>query len=179
MDLGQKNKSLFISVIVLAILNIISLSSFWFLYFNNPMDPFPHHGKHDFRHVKNYFREELNLTDVQAAKFQNEQDAFFKKSHELMKNLNVEKQKLFDELFKNQNDSDVISQLQSNINKYQAELDKAAFEHFGRLKSLCNTEQQQKFRNLLREMASMMDSNLDGRPGMPPPPPMMKPPGEN
>ena len=65
--------------------------------------------------------------------------------------------------------------LSSRIGYDQSQIEKATFDHFRKLRAICNSSQQQKFdsviKDALRMIAPAPPHPPGPRPGMPPPPP--------
>lgn len=139
----KKNLPLYILLIFLIIVN----GFFLFNYLGRPS----FEGGDKPKNPTNFLTEQLGFNSDQIK----EVEIINKKQHKKMLAVNSEIRRLKDELFGNLSnktvDNKVIDSLTTLIGLKQKELDKTAFYHFQSIKEICNAEQKEKFKQILKD----------------------------
>ncbi len=164
MDFFTKNKLLFWCVIILAILNIATLGSFWFTApgqgRNRPAEKAPDGGK--------LMKERLDLTDEQAERFERIRTEHFARTRPLQDAMHRIRLDLLHEIFQPQPDEAVIQKLQTELQNKHGQFETNLFAHFRELKNACKPEQIKELKIMLRELIDSTRPRAAGQ-KMPPP----------
>ena len=168
MNTGTKNKLLTWLVILLVIANAVSIAMFWLN--KNQKPPQPKGTPNEFL-VK-----ELKLDAAQ----QQQLDVLVKEHRQAAELLREKVKSAKDNLFElvKQNDAtDSVKQAAAAaVSKITEELDILTVNHFQKVRSLCNTDQQIKFDEIIHQVTAMIAQprppmGLGGPQGDRPPPP--------
>ncbi len=146
MDLLNQNKFLKWLVIILALLNLGTLSVMWI---GKPAatlpPPPPSHGARD--NMVGFLRNELKLNDEQVEEFSKLRDKHFLSAKKISREMHELKKSLMDNVFKNEPiNKDSIATL---IGKKQTQLELLTYNHFMELKEVCGKEQIHKLKKML------------------------------
>jgi hypothetical protein len=178
MDAFSKNKYLFWSVIILAVINIVLISMFWLNrpgHHNGPMPPMPfERPMGDKDNMMNFIKHEIGLDADQEKKFDEESKAHFAKIDEITKKIGDKKAELIEATFLDNSIED-CKKMASELGALHVEFENINIDHFNRLKSFCNDKQISKFKDMMKEVFSKKGHQM--MPGGPPPP-MGPPPHE-
>ena len=157
----KKEKILSIAVVMLLLLNLGTLG---FLYFNN--------GQGAKNRPENYkpdklIIEGLKLNEAQVAQFE-----IIKKEHreQIIKAEQSEmlsKELLFDLLEQDNIDQTTTDSLIEQLSQLKKSKDKATFEHFLKLKAICNKEQIPLYNKVIEDIAKILMRSPKGN-GPPP-----------
>lgn len=153
---NSNNKILTIAVILLLLTNI-ALVVFMFM------------GKKDnnrSRGRRDPFAEmvkELNMTDQQQKDFKQLKEDHFKNIRPLVDSVRAAKTAFFSLIKEPAVSDSLINVYGSKVTEQQAVLDKMTFEHFRRVRSLFNPEQQPKFDSFLQKMMQRGRRDSSGR----------------
>jgi Spy/CpxP family protein refolding chaperone len=148
MNIIYKNKLLLWSVIVLVVINLGTLSTFWLATFGEERT------KENSRYRKNpmdkgiLFRE-LNLNDEQVLFYQNEKDKHFAKIHQIRDEMDFYHRLIHEELFSENPDTLRMNNFADSIGILNARFEKANLNHFTNLKKQLNPEQCRRFQNIM------------------------------
>lgn len=169
MSLGSKNKLLTALVILLLVANAATITMFWLEKKQRPPQP---KGS-----PKEFLVMELGLNAEQQAKL----DAVMKEHRQAAEGIREKVRAAKDSLFmliKEPNTSDSMKQAAAAaVSRNAEQLDILTLNNFQKIRALCNTEQQKKFDEIIREVLRMMAQPRPGGPegpggpGMPPPRP--------
>jgi len=156
MNTSGKNKIFTIIVVVLLIANSASMLYFWW----NRSDS--RSGKNDPLDAKAFIIKELALNEQQKLAYQELREEHQKNLRDLHESFKEAKEHLFD-LLDQENPSDsLVEQASLQTAQIQQQIEMATFDHFKKLKALCNAEQKKKFDSIIREAIRLIS---------PPPPP--------
>jgi len=174
MDLITKNRFYFWSIIVLVILNILVLATFW----AQRLVPRPNHcppggkppsGGH-------FIMDELGLTPEQASKFQELREVYFKETGSVSNEIRELRKLILDELLASEPDTARVTQLIEGIGENEIKRERLYFDHFLKLKSICRPDQRERFESFMNELMRMIEPpGLHGPRGDRPPPPKGQP----
>jgi len=153
---NNKYKWMWITIIVLAVFNIVPLSILWI---NNQHSQRYDRGSKMF----NFIDQELNLSYSQKNIFQNERKAHFSKTRCLSDSMRHEKQEINKLLFASTVDSAMIKQHIARIAQLQTTLEWLTYQHFVKLKNACSPEQRIKFEAAMQEMFNRRDREMGGQ----------------
>ena len=170
MNTSGKNKIFTIIVVVLLIANSASMLYFWW----NKRDNGPRqNGPQD---AKSFIIKELGLNDEQKLAYQALREEHQKKLRELHESFKDAKEQLFNLLDKENPSDSLVEQASLQTAQIQQQIEMATFDHFKKLKALCNAEQKKKFDSIIREAIRLISPPLPPAPNgniqNPPPPPV-------
>jgi Spy/CpxP family protein refolding chaperone len=158
MDTLNKNKLLVWAIIVLLVINIGTLTTFWVASQghnrNNDKSKF-RSGRIDEGILVN----ELKLTDEQIGFYKNARKKHFTETRQLRDKIEDNHRIIHDELFSDKTDTLRINILADSIGLINAEFEKANFNHFLILKSQLSPEQCKKFKELMDEASMNIQRN--------------------
>lgn len=152
MDIFSQNKFLIRTVLFLVILNLGSITFFTVKGFRpNNDERFPPKNEQK-RELSEILKKELNLSDIQIAKFEEIRMQNAARKSELKEIINQDKDLLSSEMFNKNADDKKVLALAKKIgdNEYQIELSK--INQSKQLKAICTPEQLEKFDDLIQEI---------------------------
>ncbi len=183
------------SIIILVLLNIFTMATFWFFQFRQPQTT-PQGGQSEQAgqsrqsrqlrqpgqpgNVRNFLQEELDLTDEQARQFEELRQQHFEQSKVIADANQQLKRALMEEVFAAVPDTAKMQELAGEIGAKQTEIETLRFNHFLELKALCQPEQLEKFQALFYEILPPTNPPQPGRQpqaGRPPQPGGLQEPG--
>lgn len=168
MDYFTKKRWAFWGVVLLGLMSISALTTVWLqqhrpLAFASRAEGERLEPPHE--RVMKFLKEELQLTETQAAQFAEYQTRHFTLAREHRDAIRDLKQELFQELSAPAPDTVKAERLAAAIGARQAELEKITFYHFLELKRLCSPAQQTKLDALFDELLRMLDPRPKPPPG--------------
>ncbi len=171
MNNHPKNRFWIIMVIILVIMNIATIATFWFLREN---DPAKRQGQG--RGAMNFLVKELQLDSLQQEKFKDLREEHQQQMREVRTQIRDAKDAMF-ALLKSPEASDTIIEKASLVTAaLEAKIDIITFRHFKKVRALCDSSQQIKFDSIISQVVKMIAPGPGGnRP--PGPPPMGAPDG--
>lgn len=144
-----KMKWLPIVLIALVILNIVTLTAFW-VFSRNTHKPQPSKGG-----AIEFLVKELRLDSVQRGQLKLLRDEHRSESQEIRK-LNREAKDAFFDLLQEENVADsILDKAATQSVYYDAELVKATFRHFKKIRAICTPAQKEKFDEIIHEVLRM------------------------
>jgi len=160
MNFITKNKWVTIAVVVLILLNIVTLTAFWWKKneFNPEARP-PQGGAIAF------LIKELQLDSIQQQQLKLLRDEHLSASQDARRKNREAKETFFSLLEKDGITDSEINEAANASARYDAELAKITFSHFKKIRSICTASQQEKFDEIIHEVLRMMS----GPQGPPPP----------
>lgn len=153
----NKTKLLWLSVIILLVVNV-GLTAFMII--NKP--PHPKRPPHPHGPKKQIIKK-LNFNEEQIKQFDSEIDIHRNQIKELDKQIRDKKNELYQNLSKN--DPTIKDSLIREINKSQYMVEQAHYDHFLKIRSICDAEQLKKF----DEMCENLTDIFHAKPPMPRP----------
>lgn len=167
MNFFTKTRVLYALIAILFLLNVGTLATIWIWKTTAggpPPPPFMNEKKAD----RNVLIEQLNLSDEQIKKFEESKLS----TREKVRNLNDEMRSLKDEYFgnisNNVQDSAMIKSLLEKISEKQKQLESETYNHFRRLRSICDDKQKEKYDKIVMDLIRMRPPPGDAPPGEPP-----------
>jgi len=178
MSAVQKNKLLTWLVLLLLVANAATIAFFWFN--RNQKPPLPMKGG-----PKEFLIKELKLDSNQKIQLDVLVKAHRDSADILRKKVREAKENMFDLLKQNVSDSAKQNAARA-VSLLTEQLDLLTFDHFQKIRALCNPQQQQKFDGIIQDITRMIGQPQPPmRPGGPdgphgphdgPPPGEMPPP---
>ena len=180
MNFFEKPKILTYTIIALFLLNFGTLAFMW-LHKPPPPPEFERregppghemgqeHDRRDGERPADFISHELNFSQQQKADFEKlkqEHQTVMKQAHDDMKK---NKDEIFSYISKGQNDSVKVNQLADNIAKDQKQIELATYNHFQKVRALCDDNQKKKFDEIIGEVLRMMAPPDPDRHEPPPP----------
>lgn len=136
-------------VIILVILNICTLTTFWVFgkKFHRPLE-----GKHGAGCIEKFLAHELNFSKDQEEKLLQSDRIYFPKIGQLFNNIEEQKMKMSEQIFAPRQDTLFIDSLIRNIGVKEAEIERLIFYHLKELNSICDKKQQEKLKFIHHEL---------------------------
>ena len=157
----DKVKLLTILVVLLLVLNIATIAGIWKLIDPQTlaMLPPPPTG------AKEYIISKLDLDEEQQKVFEELRKEHFEQIQNLQEQIRVEKDAMYDLLKSAEPDTTVTFNHIAKIMQSEERLERVTFEHFRKVRAICNTEQQQHFDAIIDQIMRMvMRSPIPGAP---------------
>ncbi|MGD9488186.1 MAG: hypothetical protein AB7W47_09195 [Calditrichaceae bacterium] len=152
MDIFKQKRYLWITVIVLLILNISSLTVLWM---GRPDGSRPQKAQNDpvteANRIQELLKAELDFDETQSLQYLKLRREHRQKAVQLQKDISRIKKQMFDEVLLENHKQELSDSLLALAQEKQARLEKITFQHFLDLKKLCKPEQQDKLKILLNE----------------------------
>ncbi len=152
MDIFKQKRYLWITVIVLLILNISSLTVLWM---GRPDGSRPQKAQNDpateANRIQELLKAELDFDETQSLQYLKLRREHRQKAVQLQKDISRIKKQMFDEVLVENPKQELSDSLLALAQEKQAQLEKITFQHFLDLKKLCKPEQQDKLKILLNE----------------------------
>ncbi|HCL05840.1 MAG TPA: hypothetical protein DHW64_07725 [Chitinophagaceae bacterium] len=160
MNFITKNKWFAVAMVMLILLNITTLTVFWWTKKGNQQEErLPQGG------AMAFLVRELKLDSAQQQQLLVFRDEHRSATQEIRKK-NREAKEVFFSLLEKDGITDIeINEAATVSARYDAELAKITFDHFKKIRSVCNAKQQEKFDEIIHEVLRM----LAGPQGPPPP----------
>jgi protein CpxP len=164
MDLLSRNRVLTACVVLLVLLNLAVLGTFWWKAgeWHGPA-PSPAAGP------KELMERELQMSESQQKQFEELRETFQKQTEPIVSQLRRAREELFGALRTGDMSDPLIARKAEEIGTLQGQLEMITFRHFQSLRAPCDERQQKRLDELIR--------GLFGRGGGQPPPPPGPPPG--
>ncbi|MFA5850756.1 MAG: hypothetical protein WC833_12865 [Bacteroidales bacterium] len=161
------NKVLFWTVILLAILNITTLTTiFYGKYHKTTEDESIVINSENSPLNGRMFRENLNFDNEQMNKFREQSRDFRYKANEIIGNMNRLKGSLFNELQKPHPDRKRTREISDSIGIAHANLKEASVDFYLKLKECCNQDQNELLKNMFSPLFEERGhQNMGGRGG--------------
>lgn len=163
MSTVAKNKLLTWLVILLLVANAATIAMFWFNKKQHPPQP---KGS-----PKEFLIKELKLDSAQKVQLEVLVNEHRQAAEQIREKIKQAKDSLF-ELIKEPGATDSAKQAAAAAcSRLTEQLDLLTLNHFQKIRTLCNTEQQKTFDNIIQNVTRMMGQpQPPGRPGGGPPP---------
>jgi Spy/CpxP family protein refolding chaperone len=154
MSYFTKERSLYLIIIILVLLNIVTLGSMWLWKIREKPGLLPPPPE-NFDGMR-FLVKELKLTPAQREKFIESRDNHFKLVSKLSDEIRINKELLFSMVEIPSPDTNKVNEVTSKIGELQKQIDIETFKHFAKLQSVCNDEQKKKFGTLIKEVLKRM-----------------------
>ena len=148
MDFFTKNRLVFWCVVLLVLLNVATLASFWLR--RPPLGPPAGPGGRPAG--QRIMEMRLHLTDEQARRFQQLRAEHFLRTRPLQEAMHKIRMDLLDEVFAAEPNDARIQELTAEIGDEQCRFDRQLFRHFRELKDTCNAEQRTELKAMLADL---------------------------
>lgn len=150
-------------ILLLVLLNVLVLASFWLSRERPKPAPAPSSPAGTQSTVKEFLQRELDLTPEQVTRYDALLAAHTARTKALEEEIHATRREMMDQLEKDQPDMALVDRLAAEIGAGQAALDKATFNHFLEIKAVCSPAQQARLNEIVREVLRAL------RPAGPPP----------
>jgi Spy/CpxP family protein refolding chaperone len=155
MDIFTQKRFMTWTIIILVILNLSALATILFRELRKPPPPPPSPERRP-EEVQHFLERELNLSPEQAQQFEELRKQHHFQSRAVRDEIRRLRKEIMDELFKSSPDTTKVRKLSDEIGMKEAELVRILFYHFMDLESVCQPEQNGKFRALIQELLRMI-----------------------
>ena len=154
------------AVLLLAALNIFLLASMW-LKQNAPLNEEMHQPSNG-KKAADFLIEQLKFSEKQMADFEKLKQAH-RTSIDSLKEAGKEIHQLFFDNLKNEEqDTASVNKFAREIANNQTQIELVTFNHFEKVRQLCDKKQKQKFDEIIQEVLKRMAAPHGGQ-GPPPP----------
>ena len=164
-----KKNLLLWSVIILILANIAMLATFFITRV--------HKAPHPAQTPALFIEKELGFDETQKQKFDELHKEHHDESEGIRRKINGEEDSLFS-LLPNASSDSAKEQLIKQLAFNKSEIDRMTFDHFRKVREMCNPTQQKKFDVIIHDVIRMIAPQPPqgptpplGRPPLPPPPP--------
>lgn len=164
MDFFTKNKVLFWCVIILIMLNVVTLASFWLR--KPPVGP--HAGPERKPTGQQLMEQRLDLSPEAADRIERLRNEHFARTRPLQEDMHRIRLDILDEIFSDTPDPDIIDAMLAELDKRQSLFEENLFTHFQELKGVCDPRQAQELKSMLR---ALIEQTRPREPGQPRPGP--------
>lgn len=145
MDYFTKNKMLFWCIIILVILNVVTMASFWLK--RPPFGPGGRPGGERSGH--RIMGDQLHLSAEQIQQFAEIRNKHFSQIRPLQEQSHQLRLDLLDEIFTVNPDQAKINELLTELGDKQSQFEMNLFNHFQELKTACNQQQTEALKTML------------------------------
>ncbi|MEI8137156.1 MAG: periplasmic heavy metal sensor [Bacteroidota bacterium] len=151
MDIFAQNKLLIRIVIILAVLNVLSISVFvWKDVSPNP--PPPPNDTNERKDIALILQKQLNLSETQTEQIRTLRSDFFQKEKELETIIRGERDSMNVAMFNKSINDTLILSLAKRVSENEYKMELLRFEQAKKFKTLCTPEQLEKFNDLVIEI---------------------------
>jgi Spy/CpxP family protein refolding chaperone len=151
MDIFAQNKLLIRIVIILAVLNVLSISVFvWKDVSRNP--PPPPNDTNERKDISLILQKQLNLSEPQTEQIRTLRSDFFQKEKELETIIRNERDSMNVAMFNKSINDTLILSLAKRVSQNEYKMELLRFEQAKKFKTLCTPEQLEKFNDLVIEI---------------------------
>jgi len=167
MDQVLKNKVWTTILAILFIANVGTLAGFWYIKLHGNNAANGPGGRPD---ASGFIIKQLNFNADQQAKYkqliiEHQQDI-----NQIQPQLHHAKDAFFSSIGQPVVPQAKLDSLSSAIGDYEKQLDMLTYQHFKKVRALCDAEQKAKFDQIIAQVMRMMGPMPGGRPQGPPPP---------
>ena len=166
MDQVLKNRMWGFIVGILVVANIATLAGFWYIKLHSDKIVELPRGQAS---TKAFIVTQLGLNASQQQTYEQLVQQHRQNVGIIQEELRGAKDAFFNSVAHPETTQAQLDALSSNIANYQKELDMLTYQHFKKVRALCNDEQKVKFDNIIKQVMRMMGP-AGGRPQGPPPP---------
>ena len=159
-----KNRLLTAVVILLLLANVASVATYWWTREKQILSPPPPPGNGGSA-AADFLIKELNLDAKQQETYKLLREEHQQQTKLARDNVQESKKEFFDLLDKDSVNNSLLTKLSEEIGKNEGQLQFYTFDHFRKVRTLCNAEQQKKFDGIIQQVLRMMG----GQQGPPPP----------
>ncbi|KAA3612659.1 MAG: hypothetical protein DWQ05_18595 [Calditrichaeota bacterium] len=152
MDIFKQNRYLWITIIVLLIMNFTALALLWLgrpearKIQERPPDPMEEQIR-----IQQLLKKELNFDETQSEQYLKLRRQHRNQVQQLQMDISHIKKQMFNKVLQDNPRQELSDSLLALAQEKQAQLEKITFQHFLDLKKLCKPEQQDKLKILLNE----------------------------
>lgn len=139
--------------LVMLVLNIAVIAGIWILRPGGG-PPF-REGQSQFR-VQRFIERELDLSDEQRITFRELRRDHIRETRGYFRDIRMARQELFEAL-RDEESEVAVDSLTGIIGRKQQELEKAFYDHFSELRSICDEEQKAKFDQIISRVMQRVD----------------------
>jgi Spy/CpxP family protein refolding chaperone len=158
-DIYTRNRLINRFILILVILNLALLATIWYPRLIPAKKEAVEPTKQDKQNrVKSserlvrFLERELNFTREQGDKFLQLREEHFQKTDQLRRQIDDLRKKMMDHLLETEPGTAEVEKLAVEMGQKMSEHEKVVFYHFIELMEICDAEQKQKYRTLLREI---------------------------
>lgn len=161
MNYFKNNKTANLLITILIILNV-SLMVFIFVQYDMWKTAVKKNESKQER-TSHIMKESLNLSESQQNLFRESGQAYFEQMKKISPEIKKLKRNLYEEIFEINPNKDKINEILEELSVQHKELEIAKFEHFQELKEICNPEQEEKLKEVIKSMIDRMEIRHHGQ----------------
>jgi Spy/CpxP family protein refolding chaperone len=154
MDDKKKYRWALAGFLVMLFLNIAVIAGIWMF---RPGSQFMgREGAGQFR-MQHFIERELNLSEDQKQAFRELRRDHFKETQNISRDIRMYRSALFDQLQEGDGNTQKADSLTQALGKAQEAMEKAIYEHFAELRSICDEKQKEKFDRITERVMLRLD----------------------
>ena len=165
LDLFTKKRLGFWVIVLLVVLNLSVIGTFWWTHFQHPPLPQPepsHSGTEELVDPMPFLTRDLRLSRRQMLQLHQMRMQTLPDIREKWQEMHRLRRSLHEAMFAEETDPNQIQTWSKRIGELQAELEWTKYDHLLAIKSICTPKQRQRLRGLLEEV--MHRTRPPGRP---------------
>lgn len=147
MNYFTQRRLLILAVVVLLLLNLATLGTFWFFRSGKSKTSSFQDRPHK---VETFLIDKLAFDSLQSKELRRLMEEHRAGARRILKSMQASREMLFNPVFLT--DSMEVDQITGKIATAQAALDKATYYHFKSIREICNPDQQQKFDAIVKDV---------------------------
>ena len=147
MNYFSQRRLMVLAIVVLLILNLATLGTFWFFKSGKSQESFRKNRPHK---VEKFLINKLDFDSRQSQELGRLMEEHRAGAIEILKSMQTYREELYDAI--SSEDSLQVEQITGRIAAAQATLDKATYYHFRSIRQICTPEQRQKFDSVIKEV---------------------------
>jgi len=163
MDIFTQKRAMTWTIIILVVINLVALGTILWHVTRKPQAP-PPPQKREPDQTQYFIRNELDLSEKQAQRFEELGREHNQQSMRIQNELHRLKGEIINELFLEERDLIRIENLTKEIGSKEAEKEMILFNHFLALAEVCEPEQREKFNTMILELLEMIRPRDPQRP---------------
>lgn len=159
---SKNNRWLSIATLILLLANIVTLTVLWTQNKKQFSEKKQHPGRGP---VLEFLTKELQLTEQQQLAYRKLRDKHQSDRRQFQDSIREAKDALFSLLHQTNVPDSLLREYAQRATVYDQQLDMITFRHFQQVRALCNTEQQKKFDEVIKDALRRMGGPGGRRPG--------------
>ena len=156
MDIFTQKRAMTWTIIILVGINLLALGTILWHVTRKPQGPPPPPQKRDPDQTQYFLRNELDLSEKQAQRFEELGRHHSQESRRIQNDIHRLKAEMMTELFHEEPDLRRVENLAEKIGSREAEKELLLFNHFLDLAEVCEPEQREKFNTIIHDLLEMI-----------------------
>ncbi|WP_112111873.1 Spy/CpxP family protein refolding chaperone [Flavobacterium aciduliphilum] len=152
MDIFKKHQIATRIIFLLVFLNLSMILFFFWREYSVREEPLLFPKNEAYKDVSGILKEALNLTKKQESQFEAIREKYFRKEAFLKQIIREDKDLMNENIFNKSTDSLIVKGLAKQISANEYKMELLRYQQAQEFKSVCTAQQQEKFKNLVREI---------------------------